>query len=62
MFCGAEIYDDDSDDDCIFSDFSMINQSYDDVLIFEEKSIRNSGLKNRILDQQKLKCPTQIIQ
>ena len=52
MFCGAEIYDDDNDDDCIFSDFRMINQSVMMYLFLKRSVSEMKGLKNRILDQQ----------
>ena len=62
MFCGAEIDDDDNDDDCIFSDFSMINQSVT-MYLFSKRSVSEiKGLRKRILDQQKLKFLTKIIQ
>ena len=62
MFCGAEIDDDDNDDDCIFSDFSMINQSVT-MYLFSKRSVSEiKGLRKRILDQQKLKFLTEIIQ
>ena len=61
MFCGAEIYDDDNDDDCIFSDFSMINQSVT-MYLFSKRSVSEISLRKRILDKQKLKYLTKTIQ
>ena len=52
VFCGAETDDDGNDDDSIFSDFSVINQSVT-MYLFSKRSVSEmKGLRKRILDQQ----------